>query len=371
MEQKIYRDDFSVTLAKQQEFIEFLRERESNSRWERHESKEIRFNAMDDEEYMFSIEENVYRDTFKNTGLLLKVSGESYPVRNCAIKTICDRAGISGNALNKVPKPVLAQILTYCMKVAAGFALLRHSEEKVSAVNGGDASEYAPLAIPELFRMTTEYLDVNFPGSMFAGGFYSHSIVSSLWELTNDDALLQTYKEALQNHGITPKTMKPALRLSSSDVGVSGANLFPMLILDGERNITLGNALKLEHKAGANLERFEEKLEMIFSQYTTAINGLTGLLKIEIRNPVNCMTGVMKKIGITKKLAFETVDLFKAQHGEDPCTAHDLYYGISEIMFMLQCEGAEGVRLVQTEEKIARALTIRWSDYDMPGEVKW
>jgi hypothetical protein len=194
MAQQIYKDDFTQTFEKQQEFLEFLNEREDNSRWETHKSKDLRFEAMNDEDYMFSIEENVYSDTFKNTGLLLKVSGGGdYPVRSCAIKTICERAAVSGSALNKIPKKALANIFNYCMKVSPGFALVRHSEDKVSAVNGGDRSDYAPLPIPELFRMTAEYLGKEFPGSAFAEGFFSHSIVSALWELTSKDDLLETY----------------------------------------------------------------------------------------------------------------------------------------------------------------------------------
>ena len=372
MEQQIYEDAFIKTFVKQQDFLDFLYERENNSRWERHKSNDIRFNAINEADYMFSIEENIYADTFRNTGLLLKVSGESYPVRSCAIKTICDRAGVSGNSLGKIPKPALADIFNHCIKVSSGFALLRYSEDKISAVNGGDKSDYAPLPIPELFSITTKYLDLEYPGSLFAGGFYSHSIVSAVWELTNNDELLKTYKEALKNHGIITKTMKPALRLVSSDVGISGANLFPMLILDSEKNITLGNALRLEHNAGeATLEVFKEQLGMIFAQYKTAINGLIELLKTDIKYPVNCMLGVMKKIKLPKKLAYEAVELFKAQRGEEPCTAHDIYYGINEILFMLQCNGIEGLKLVETEEKIARTLTIHWHDYDIPGEIKW
>ena len=375
MAQQIYEDAFTRTFANQDEFLEFLHERENNSHWERLESKEIQFKAMDEEEYMFSIEENAYADTFKNTRILLKKAsgGEEYPVRTCAIKTICERARVSGNALNRVPKKALADILNHCMKVSPGYALLRHSEEKISAVNGGDASDYAPLPIPELFVMTADYLGEAFPGSAFADGFFGHAMVSALWELTNQEELLKTYKEALQKHGLTPKKMEPALRLSSSDVGMSGANLYPMLMIGGEQSITLGNALRLEHKAskGATLEIFGEKLKMIFAQYQKAIGGLTDLLETEIRYPVNCMTGVMKRIGLPKKASFEAIDLFKAQYGEEPCTAHDIYFGICEVPFMLQCNRADGLRLVETEEKIARTLTIHWADYDMPGDVRW
>ena len=79
----------------------------------------------------------------------------------------------------------------------------------------------------------------------------------------------------------------------------------------------------------------------------------------------------MKNIGMTKKLAFEAVDLFKAQYGEEPCTAHDIYFGISQAAFIAQCDGTDGSKIMQVEEKVARALTVRWHDCDMPGDFRW
>ena len=79
----------------------------------------------------------------------------------------------------------------------------------------------------------------------------------------------------------------------------------------------------------------------------------------------------MDKLGIAKKYKAEAVDLFIAQYGEDPCTAHDIYLGISEILYMLSCEGEEGSKIAKMEEIIARALAINWSEYDIPGSYAW
>ena len=139
-----------------------------------------------------------------------------------------------------------------------------------------------------------------------------------MWEICQD-SLIDTYKEALEDHGITYNTLKPALRLTSSDVGISGANIYPMLLSGrDEKIITLGSPLKLEHKTGANLEKFKSQLPMIYAQYTLAIGNLMNLLKIEINNPVNCFLGVCKKIGVTKKLAFDASALFMGQNGPPP-----------------------------------------------------
>lgn len=45
--------------------------------------------------------------------------------------------------------------------------------------------------------------------------------------------------------------------------------------------------------------------------------------------------------------------------------------GMSEIVFMVACGGASGTIIVQAEETIARALSVRWQEYDIPGNFKW
>lgn len=380
-EATIYRDDFSQVFGQEPAFLGFLREREQSAGWNKEASNTLRFEALDEnssvtqlllDNYAMGGREGILKDTMENTRLLLKASERYYPVRGCAVKTILDRARVSGSALSKVKKPVLAQILNECMKVASGDALLRIADDKVSAVLGGDSSDYAILEMPALFEDTIGYLQKRFPGYTFAGGWFDHSMVTALWELTATPELVESYQRALALHGYKPEELKPALRLTSSDVGLSGANLFPTLFKGADSKIlTLGEPLKLEHTNGASLDKFRDQLGFIFSQYTKALGNLTALLDVEVSYPVNTMLGVMKRISIPKKLAYQAADLFKAQYGEDGCTAHEVYYGISEVLFMLQCDGASGSRIAQMEEKVARALHIRWRDYDMPGEFNW
>lgn len=145
-------------------------------------SRDLHFLALDDEseesgnyrgEGMDNDQEGIMNDTVENTRhtsvchCSLQAQDQCYPVRTCAIKSICERAKISGTALNKVEKPVLAQILNYCMDVATGSALLRYSEGKISAVHGGDSSEYAILEMSELFEAMADYLKATYPGCQF------------------------------------------------------------------------------------------------------------------------------------------------------------------------------------------------------------
>jgi hypothetical protein len=367
--QRPYADSFAASFAMEAPFMAFLREREANAAWKTGKASALQVMALTEDEYMLP---ELWEDTMQNTGLLLVTAHEDYPVRSCAVKTLLDRAGVSGSALRKVSKPVLAGILNQCLGVASGDALLRIADHKVSAVHAGDANDYTPLEIPELFRRAAGYLYRSFPACTFAGGAFDHSLTTAVWELTGETGLVKAYRDALALHGLGHTEITPAVRLSSSDVGISGANLYPTL-LAGVRGsgVTLGNPLKLEHRAGASLAKFEEQLGMLYAQYTLAIKSLIGLLDIEIRNPVNCLLGVCKRVGVTKKLAYEAAQAFVDHYGDGPCTAHDVYYGINETVFLLQCDGATGSRVVQAEENVARALSMRWGEYDIPGEFKW
>ena len=119
------------------------------------------------------------------------------------------------------------------------------------------------------------------------------------------------------------------------------------------------------------MEHFEKKLAMLYSQYDLAIGKLKDLISVTVRYPANAMMGVMKKIGIPKKLAMEAIERYKAIHGLGFASAHDIYYGISEVIFMMQCNGESGTRVTQMEETVSRALNVKWSEYDIPGELKW
>lgn len=381
-ETRVFKDSYRGVFCNQEEFLSCLKRIGENSYWDRKKVKSLRLVAMTEDSQMAKdmkeqyandgLDTEIITDTIINTGLLLKVKNQYFPVRDCAIKSILDRAGIKGPGLKKVEKNVYARILNDCLKVAKGEALLRISEGKVSAVLGGDCHDYAVLDMEQIFLHSVEYLNDHFKGCKYLGGFYEHDMASALWELSGEDELLKAYKKELILHGKAIEDMKPMIRITTSDTGAGGANIYPMLVAGKENTtINLGEPLRLGHRNGTKISEFDNQLNMIYGKYQLATGNLIKLLQIDIQYPMNCMKAVMDKLGIAKKYAAEAVELFKAQFGEELCTAHDLYYGISEILYMLECEGAEGSRITKMEETIARALSINWEAYDIPGEYKW
>ena len=81
------------------------------------------------------------------------------------------------------------------------------------------------------------------------------------------------------------------------------------------------------------------------------------------------MIGIMTKQGFGKKNVAEIVDRFKATFGDVPCTAYEVYCGIGEILFLAQSKGVSGRSMVELEEKVAKCLSMKWREYDIPGEV--
>lgn len=52
------------------------------------------------------------------------------------------------------------------------------------------------------------------------------------------------------------------------------------------------------------------------------------------------------------------------------CTGYNVYCAICTSLFLSEVNGVQGKELADLEESISRCLTLRWSDYDIPGELK-
>ena len=232
-ETRIYADAFETTFANTKEMLEFLAERAKASQWIRKPTRMLRLVPLEKEAETIEKActkqlEGIVEDTEKNTQLVLKINGEVYPVRDCAMHTILKRAGVSGTGLRKLEKATYAKVINYCLKVARGDALIKIADGKVSAVHGGDEHDYCVLDMEAVFSMTCDYLKAHFSGSAYleGSGTYDHSIASAMWTLEGNQELLDTYRQALKDHDLEDKALAPALRLTTSDVAASGANLY-------------------------------------------------------------------------------------------------------------------------------------------------
>lgn len=87
--------------------------------------------------------------------------------------------------------------------------------------------------------------------------------------------------------------------------------------------------------------------------------------------PVNAMTRVCKKLSLPKKAAVEAISMFEMAYGGGAATAHDVFLAMQEIPFILKTEKFPESKLLIVEENMARALTLKWSDYDLAKAVSY
>ncbi len=132
------------------------------------------------------------------------------------------------------------------------------------------------------------------------GLFYSfrllqcgHYLAQITWQMSSND-LTKTYGELMEEHGKKPfGDIKVFIRVVSSDVGASGANIFYSM-MDGNHTIILGEALRIKHQYKRGLEEFTCNMESLFQYYKQKLKDIGRLCDIQIRYPANTLSELMK-----------------------------------------------------------------------------
>lgn len=362
--------------------IDYHERQSKNSRWETTEVKSLRVAPLDAasplagslSQFAPGTSEDAVNDTAQNLGLAIKHDGHFYPVRSTAFKSLADRAKINGSALPKLKKPDLANVLNSCLELHSASALLLIRDEKVSATHSGDEKDYSVLAIDKLLQSLYAKLDERFPGYQFDSGYSDHSITSASWSLPNQrEELLGAYKKVLDSQGKSTLAAKimPGIRFCTSDTGMASAKV-AALLLGMSYPIHIGGMLAVEHRGQSKIEDFSKVLDGIFAQFGNAVAMLEKLAGIYLDYPVNAMTAICKKLSMPKKAAMEAITMFEASLGSERVTAHDIFMALQEIVFILRTsEGISDGKLLVIEENLARALSLRWQDFDLSRPVSY
>ena len=353
----------------------------TDSRWERTEVKNLEVAALDKASPLFndttsfdsSVSRDAIEDTAENLKLAIKVKDKFFPLRDTAYKSLLDRAKVGGSALPKLPREKLAELINSCLALHKDSALLLVRDEKVSAAHSGDTRDYSVLEIDQLLDGLQSKMDERFPGNQFSGGYVDHSITSASWTLPDQKTeLLDTYTKLLAAEGKTAMAAKlmPGIRFSTSDTGVASAKVSALLV-GLQYPIHIGGMISVEHRRQSKVPDFVESLDMLFAQFGDSVARLSGLLSIHLDHPVNAMTAICKRLALPKKAAMEAIDMFEMAIGEDSATAHDVFVAMQEIPIILKTPGTPDSKLLALQENMARALTLKWRDYDYAREVKW
>lgn len=375
------QDNYYTTFSSYLMLLDYHKEQTKNSKWIKSKVSDLQVEplgktsklASDLSAFASGTTQEAVNDTAENLGLAMRVDGELYPMRMTAYKSLIDRAKISGTALPKLKREVLAAVLNACLNLYSSEALLLIRDEKVSAVHSGDAVDYSVLPIDELITVLKNKLDGRFPGNEFDTGYCDHSFVSASWMMPDQkEELLGAYTKLLasQGKGTMASRLTPGIRFMTSDTGVASAKV-SALLMGGQYPIHIGCCISVDHRHQSKIEDFDTALDQLFAQFGDSIAKLQKLLDIELEYPVNAMTRICKKLSMPKKAAVEAISMYEMAYGGGPATAHDVFLAMQEIPFILKSENTPESKLLLTEENLARALTIKWSDYDLAKAVNY
>lgn len=375
------QDNYFTQFNALADMMNYHQKQEKNSQWERTEIYNLHVAPLDKGSPLYSqilsfapdVSQCAIDDTTQNLGLAIKFQGQYYPVRMTAYKSLLDRAKIGGSALPKLEKQELANILNSCLHLHNSEALLLIRNEKVSAAHSGDERDYSILAIDRLLESIKSKLDERFPGNVFDYGYSDHSLSSASWSLPDQrDDLLGTYHKTLEAKGklAIASKMMPGIRFSTSDTGISAAKIAAM-IMGLQHPIHIGGIVSVEHRRNTKVKDFSQSLDMLFAQFCDSVTRLEKLLTINLDYPVNTMTRICKKLSLPKKAALEAIGMFEVAYGGGSATAHDVFMAMQEILFIMKSTHAPESKLLTLEESMARALTLRWNDYDLAKAVEY
>lgn len=375
------QDSYSTQFTLYPEMLTHHENTRKASTWERTEVRELHVEALDRNSPLFSdissfdaaVSREAIADTAENLGLAIKVSGRYFPLRDTAYKSLLDRAKINGTALPKLSRAKLADVLNSCLALHKDSALLLIRDEKVAAAHSGDDRDYSILEIDQLLEGLKYKMDERFPGNIFAGGYTDHAITSASWTLpAQKEDLLGTYEKLLEAEGKKAMAAKlmPGIRFSTSDTGVASAKV-SALLMGLQYPIHIGGIVSVDHRRQSKVSDFTDSLDMLFAQFGDSVSRLSQLLTVHLEYPINAMTAICKKLSMPKKAALEAIAMFEAANGDRPATAHDVFMAMQEIPFNLKISGAPMNKLLVLQETMARALTLRWSDYDLAKKVSY
>lgn len=375
------QDNYSRTFQTFGEMRLYHEQLEDESRWQRCKVSDLHVEPLDQKSPLFGdtdafalgTSSEAISDTVQNLGLAMCVQGQMYPVRGTAYKSLLERAKINGSVLPKLSRDKLARTLNDCLELFSTEALVLIRDEKVSAAHSGNPADYSVLPIDELLKTLESKLESRFPGAEFETGYRDHSLTSASWTLpAQKEDLLGVYEKMLVASGKAKMAAKliPGIRFLTSDTGVASAKV-SALLMGAQHPIHIGSCIAVDHRNQSTVDDFANALDQLFAQFADSVAQLQHLLEINLDYPINAMTRVCKRLSLPKKASVEAIAMYEMAYGGGPATAHDVFMALQEIPCILKSCNTPESKMLSVEENLARALTLRWSDYDLAKAVDY
>ena len=190
--------------------------------------------------------------------------------------------------------------------------------------------------------------------------------------IVDDEKEIAELTKYLEAHGKKAMAARlvPGIRFMTSDTGLASAKV-SALLMGTAHPIHIGGCVSVDHRHQKKVADFGDALDQLFAQFCDSVAKLQTLLEIELDYPINAMTRICKKFSLPKKEALEAIAMFQTSYGGGTATAHDVFMALQEIPWLMKLHNYPEAKMLTVEENMARALSIKWSEYDLAKAVSY
>lgn len=315
-------------------------------------------------------------ECMKDTKLFLMTKNKTYPIRRVALRSLLNRAKISGTSIQAeedspkarcLPTRRRARILTQMLQLYDQNCQILYRDEKVSAIL---SDQYAVLAEADLYAALQVVLHEKYHDNYtFVNGSVSHEHFSLCYSLQDED-MEEDLEIRLNEAGFRFEEVHFAVKFLTSDIGEANASVYPYLILDRSW-IPLGSPIHIKHFGKNTVKDFEAAIKEINSLFERSMFDFKKLSEQHIEYPSGCF----RFLGYEKKLPKKLVMSIAAELDlmyPGGCCGFDILMNLTRILeaYDLADTEAEFSKSLTVSENVARAMRCDFSRFDRMFEWK-
>lgn len=236
------------------------------------------------------------------------------------------------------------------------------------------SKDYRPLEISELIEQLKESLEKRYEKVEFFDGSYCDDF--TIVDFIIRDRQVIRALEHVVSGGAKYYDAVLSVRLVTSNLGLSGANLYPLFLFKTtleQRTYSVLPATEkrivLEHKGDANIEKFAKNCEKMFGLIELLPQNIAALNGMIVHYPTHCLINVAEKVGIPAKYVKPVAeDVAFLYQGCEP-TAKEIYMYLAQVIDA----PTDAVERMQITEKVGRGIRLmreHLDEVDIP-KIKW
>lgn len=336
---------------------------------------------MNKDNFLKNIRENEEQTNFKlvclnqmdfatKSGIPFLIGSNQYVLNDYSFNMYLQRIGLNCPALNE---PEFRQtnnslVTDLVNQVLAGdkevYSLLYYKEEaNGKKVLAAHSKNYKPLTISTLIESLERKLNQEYEEVEFLNGFTNDEITICDFKVKSA-AFNQAYKKIFNTSDLSL-----IIRFTTSNLGLSGANLFPSVMAEGKVIPIAERAISLKHEGEASLTKFENNITYMFNQAEVLPEKIEELSKISIQYPTHCLINLAEKVGINAKDIAPVAETCSFIFINTCVTGKDIYFLLADVIER-EKDTKKQNDLIEKVGKAMRVLKEHSAELDVP-KINW